>query len=145
MRIYNKYSAKLNQLKDFPLLLIRLILAYGFYNPAKMKLSNMEGIALWFESLGYPLPKLSAYLAAITEGAGVILLFFGIATRVISVPLMFIMLVAIFTVHWKGGFEAANNGFEIPLYYFIMLFALMIFGGGKLSIDYILSRRFNKK
>ncbi len=27
---------------------------------------------------------------------------------------MFIMLVAIFAVHWLNGLEAGNNGFEIP-------------------------------
>ncbi len=97
----------------------------------------MEAIAQWFESLDYPLPLVNAYLAGTTEAAGVVLLLLGLGTRLISIPLMFTMLVAIFTVHIGNGFAAGNNGFEIPLYYFLMLFVLMAFGSGKYSIDYI--------
>ncbi|HBH47355.1 MAG TPA: DoxX family protein [Bacteroidales bacterium] len=124
-----------------PLLLLRLILAYGFYNPAKMKWSNISGIAQWFESMNYPLPTLSAYLAATAEAAGVILLLAGFATRLISVPLMFTMVIAITTVHLGNGFEAGNNGFEIPLYYLLMLFVLFISGPGKISVDALLNKK----
>ena len=144
MKVLSKitnFGSNLSTLKSIPLLLLRLVLAYGFYNPAKMKWGNINGIAQWFESMNYPLPTLNAYLAATTEAAGVVLLLLGFATRLISIPLMFTMLIAIVTVHWSGGFEAGNNGFEIPLYYMIMLFVLFIFGSGKLSIDSLLSKK----
>lgn len=128
-------------LDNLVLLMLRLILAYGFYNPAKMKWNDIGAIAGWFESMNYPLPTLNAYLAGITEAAGVILLFFGFATRLISIPLIIVMLVAIFTVHFSNGFEAGNNGFEIPLYYLLMLFTLFVFGSGKYSIDYLISKK----
>jgi len=126
---------KLTVLKDIPALLFRLILSYGFYDPAIKKITNIEGIAQWFGSMGYPLPLLNAWMAALTETAGFILLFLGLATRLISIPLMFVMLVAIFTVHIGNGFAAGDNGFEIPLYYFLMLFSLLITGPGKISLD----------
>jgi hypothetical protein len=34
-------------------------------------------------------------------------------------PLIITMIVAIVTVYWENGFEAGENGFEIPLYYII--------------------------
>lgn len=129
------------RLDSLVLLLLRLVLAYGFYNPAKMKWNDVGAIASWFESMNYPLPTLNAYLAAITEAAGVILLFLGFATRFISIPLMFVMLVAILTVHFSNGFEAGDNGFEIPLYYLLMLFTLFVFGGGKYSIDSLIRKK----
>jgi len=129
------------RLDSLILLLLRLVLAYGFYSPAKMKWNDIGAIADWFESMNYPLPTLNAYLASITEAAGVILLFLGFATHFISIPLMFVMLVAIFTVHFSNGFEAGNNGFEIPLYYLIMLFTLFVFGGGKYSIDSLIRKK----
>jgi len=134
---YYKISGKLTKLNDLPLLFFRLVLAYGFFKPAKMKWFGIESMAGWFESLGYPFPVFSAYLAAITESIGVILLVVGFLTRFITVPLMFMMLVAIFTVHWGNGFDAGNNGFEIPLYYFLMLFTLMVYGSGRYSVDRI--------
>ena len=125
---------KLASLRDLPLLAMRLILAYGFWNPAMMKWGNIDGIAEWFGSMGYPMPLFNAYVAATTELAGAILLLIGFGTRLISIPLIVVMLVAIFTVHLSGGFEAGNNGFEIPLYYMIMLFTLLIYGGGNISL-----------
>jgi len=48
------------------------------------------------------------------------------------------MLVAIKTVHLANGFEAGSNGYEIPLYYIIMLITLVVYGPGKISIDRII-------
>jgi len=136
-KLFN-FKEKLSLLTDIPALLFRLILSYGFYDPAIKKISNISGIAQWFESMNYPLPLLNAYLAALTETAGFILLFLGLATRFISIPLMFVMLVAVFTVHIGNGFAAGDNGFEIPLYYFLMLFSLLVTGPGRFSLDAVL-------
>lgn len=147
MKTVQKYiviTDKLSNLKDIPLLLIRLVLAYGFFMPAKMKWSNIEGITQWFESMGMPFPALNAYLAASTEAAGVVLLFLGLGTRLISIPLMVVMLVAIGTVHWANGFEAGSNGFEIPLYYLIMLLTLFFIGPGRISVDGWFKSRYGK-
>jgi putative oxidoreductase len=134
---YHNYVASTTSLQNLSLLLIRLILAYGFYNPAMMKVTNIDGIISWFSSMSIPLPALNAYLATTTEILGMLLLTIGLGVRVISIPLIITMIVAIATVHWSHGFEAGNNGFEIPLYYILMLFALLTFGAGKYSVDAI--------
>ena len=51
------------KLQSLALLMVRLVLAYGFYEPAKMKWSDIGSVAAWFGSLGYPLPTLQAYMA----------------------------------------------------------------------------------
>ncbi|GAA0564925.1 HvfX family Cu-binding RiPP maturation protein [Chitinophaga japonensis] len=139
---YHRTTNALEKGRDLPLLLFRLILAYGFYEPAKMKWSDMNSIIQWFGSAKFPVPALSAYLVAISEGAGVVLLALGLFTRFITVPLMIIMLVAIFAVHWSAGFAASDNGFEIPLYYLLMLFALFIMGPGRISLDHWLRKKY---
>jgi len=130
----------LEKFQSVSLLFLRLILAYGFYEPATMKWSDISSVAEWFGSMGYPLPTLQAYLAASTEGLGVLLLTLGLATRLISIPLIIVMIVAIVTVHLPNGFSSGDNGFEIPLYYMLMLFVLVTHGAGKFSVDYFLSR-----
>jgi len=139
----DKIETITNSFKDIPLLIIRLTLAYGFFTPAINKWKNIDGIASWFESMNYPLPILNAYLAAGTELLGVILLVLGFASRLISIPLMIVMLVAIFTVHFANGWEASNNGFEIPFYYLVMLLVIIIYGPGKFSLERIFTN--NKK
>lgn len=138
---YSELVTNLDKLKDFPLLLIRLVLAWGFWVTGSVKWQNIEGVAEWFESLGYPLPTLNAYMAASTEVAGVFLLALGLGTRFIAIPLMIVMVVAITTVHWSNGFNAGDNGFEIPLYYLLMLFALLVYGSGRISVDHLLFKR----
>lgn len=145
MKKFNKIISYLKKLKDIPPLLFRIILAYGFYGPATMKLKNFGGIVEWFTSMGLPLPKLNAFLATGTETAGFVLIFLGLATRIISIPLMIVMIVAITTVHLGNGFEAGNNGFEIPVYYMLMLFSLLITGPGKYSLDALITKFYNKK
>lgn len=143
--LYKNIINKLELAKDLPPLLFRLILAYGFYGPAMMKLGNINGIIEWFSGMGMPFPALNAYLATATEVSGFVLLFLGLGTRLISIPLIFVMIVAIFTVHIGNGFEAGNNGFEIPLYYLLMLFSLIITGPGRLSLDAMVKNYFLKE
>src|SRR5689334_2862542 len=103
IQFYYNALPSVERLKDIPLLCMRLILAYGFYGPAKAKWEDINAIVEWFASMGMPLPRLNAYMAAGTEMLGVVLLILGLATRFISVPLMIVMIVAIKTVHWENG------------------------------------------
>jgi len=141
LTLYRKFVQGMEKLHDLTLFLFRIILAIGFYSPAMMKVKNLEGVAEWFGSMSYPFPMVSAILAMTTEVLGIVLLTLGFGTRVIALPMMFVMVVAIFTTHISNGFAAGDNGFEIPLYYFLMLFALVVYGSGKFSLDYLLGRK----
>jgi len=140
-KMYLSVVEKLSKGKDLPLLIMRLFIAYGFYGPAMMKLKNIDNIVSYFDSLGIPFPAINAYMAAATETTGVVLLTLGLGVRIISLPLIITMIVAIFTVHIGNGFPAAKEGVEIPLYFMIMLFTLMVYGGGKISIDNFLEKK----
>ncbi|MDP1801171.1 MAG: DoxX family protein [Bacteroidota bacterium] len=145
INFYNRVRNGLNKAQDLPLLFLRLILAYGFWEPAKNKWADINAIAEWFDGMGIFAPKLNAYLAASTEMAGVFLLILGLGTRLICFPLIITMIVAIKTVHWENGFPAGDNGYEIPLYFMLMLITLLCFGPGKLSIDYLIRKKLDKK
>ncbi|NKQ41356.1 MAG: DoxX family protein [Sulfurovum sp.] len=127
-----------DKLQSVSLLLARLVVAYGFYTPAVKKWSNIDSVASWFGSMGIPFPLLSTYMTAALEALGVVLLALGLMTRLISAPLIVIMLVAIGAVHFVHGFNAVDNGFEIPLYYMLFLMIFLSFGAGKISLDYLL-------
>lgn len=143
-KLITKFNTLAGNLTDVPLLAIRLVLAYGFYTPAKNKWEDISAIGSWFETLGLPAPQFQAYLAAGTEALGVILLTLGLGTRFIALPLVVTMLVAIKTVHWENGFNASDNGYEIPLYYIIMLLSLFAFGSGRASLDFLIKKYLNR-
>ncbi|WP_394559227.1 DoxX family protein [Aquipseudomonas alcaligenes] len=91
-------------------LLLRLYLVPVFWMAGTHKLADMDATIAWFGNpdwgLGLPFPELLAWLAALTEAGGALLLLFGLAVRWVSVPLMVTMLVAIFAVHWPFGWQA---------------------------------------
>ncbi|MBC9251537.1 hypothetical protein A9179_14795 [Pseudomonas alcaligenes] len=91
-------------------LLLRLYLVPIFWMAGMNKLADMDATIAWFGNpdwgLGLPFPTLLAWLAALTEAGGAILLLCGLAVRWISIPLMVTMLVAIVSVHWPYGWQA---------------------------------------
>ena len=115
--LLNKFYNQLNKTRavDFigPLAL-RIYLAPIFWMAGTKKLANMDSTIEWFGNpdwgLGLPFPELMAWAAALTETGGAVLLVIGLAVRWISIPLMFTMLVAMFTVHWQHGWLAIAEG-----------------------------------
>ena len=142
IQFYREFSRLSEYTHSLTLLFARFTVAYGFYEPAMMKWNDMAAVAEWFASLGIPFPTLGAYLAASMETTGVVLLILGLFTRFISIPLIIVMIVAIFTVHLHNGFSAGDNGFEIPLYYMLFLFIFFSQGAGRFSLDRLF---FDKK
>jgi putative oxidoreductase len=124
--------------KNIVILLARWLIAYGFALPALAKINNLEGTIVWFEEIYIPFPVFAAYLVSSIETLGIVLLILGLFTRYISVLLVCVMLGAILFVHLQHGFSSANNGIEIPLYYFIFLMIFASYGAGKYSLDHLL-------
>ncbi len=111
--LLNKLQNILDQTRKMDFLaplLLRLYLVPIFFQAGINKVNSFANTVSWFESLGMPAPWLMAVLATATELGGAILLAFGFATRWISIPLIFTMLVAIFTVHLPNGWLAIAGG-----------------------------------
>jgi uncharacterized membrane protein YphA (DoxX/SURF4 family) len=91
-------------------LALRLYLAPIFWMAGMSKFNSFNSTVEWFGNaewgLGLPFPWLLAFLATATELAGAVLLVLGLLTRIISVPLIITMLVAIVSVHWVNGWQA---------------------------------------
>lgn len=94
-------------------LMLRMYLVPIFWMAGTKKIEGFEGIVEWFGNsewgLGLPFPFLMAVLATGTEFLGAIALFFGVAVRWFSIPLMFTMVVAAGTVHWDNGWQAITD------------------------------------
>jgi len=73
--------------------------------------------------------------AAFAELIGGVLLLLGLLTRVGAFLIACVMLSAISGVHWHAGFFANGGGYEYPLSLLAISLALLISGGGMLSID----------
>ncbi|PLX80572.1 MAG: hypothetical protein C0615_00615 [Desulfuromonas sp.] len=86
-------------------------------------------------------PALVAFLVIAAESFGALGLIVGFMTRFCAIGIVMVMTGAIMMVHWKNGFfmnwsgQQAGEGFEYHLLAIAIAFALLIKGGGALSID----------
>lgn len=107
---YEKTFAHLKSFDFIYPLIIRLFLAPIFWNAGFEKFMHIESTIEWFGNsewgLGLPFPTIMAYMATLTEIIGSIFLITGFATRLISIPLIIVMVVAIITVHFEHGWLA---------------------------------------
>src|SRR3954466_2346136 len=136
---------------------LRLIIGFGFMAHGWAKISRgPSGFAKLLDQIGAPLPEATAWVSTLVELVGGLAIFVGAFVEVVSIPLIVMMLVAMFTVHLKYGFSSINTigltedgpkfgppGYEVNLLYIAGLFSLILGGAGPLSIDRLLARRKN--
>lgn len=108
--LYEGLVTRLTRFDGLGPLLLRLFLAPVMLQAGWTKFSAFEDTAAWFGNpewgLGLPFPELMVFLAASAELVGGAFLVLGLATRLVVLPLIFTMLVAIFSVHWENGWLA---------------------------------------
>lgn len=86
-----------------------------------------------------------------------LLLVLGLGTRLASLGLMVVTVVAIAAVHWPAhwsslaelaqGYVITDQGFgnfKLPLIYLVALLPLLLEGAGRLSVDHWLRMRFSR-
>lgn len=116
--------------------------------------SGPAGFAKLLEQIDAPLPEATAWVSTLIEVFGGLAILAGVLVAAVSIPLIFMMLVAMFTVHLRYGFSAINTigltsdgpqfgppGYEVNLLYIAGLLALILGGAGPCSIDRLLARR----
>ena len=106
-------------------------------------------LRLFFHPLGIPLPELSAYAVGYLELIGGLCLIIGLAVRLISLPLIATMTVALLTASHKAALAIFSDPDtflkEPPVTFLVVLLVLFVFGPGIFSIDFILQKLFKKE
>jgi putative oxidoreductase len=128
---------------------LRLVIGFGFMAHGWAKLGRgPAGFAKLLHQIGLPAPLLTAWTATFLEILGGAAILTGAFVAYVSIPLMGMMAVAMFTIHARYGFSSINTigltpagpqfgppGYEVNLLYVAGLLALMAGGAGALSID----------
>jgi putative oxidoreductase len=131
---------------DISLLILRLTLGGVMLPHGAQKLLGWFGgfgysgtIGFFTEKMG--LPWIVAFLIVIGESFGSVGLIVGFLTRVAAFGILLIMIGAIVLVHWPNGFfmnwfgKQAGEGFEYHLLAIAMSLVLLLYGGGRWSVD----------
>lgn len=130
-------TLKLNWL---PPLLARISIGSIFIIAGWGKIHNIQKVIGYFTDLGIPLPELHANLVAYTELTCGSLIIIGLLTRLVSIPLMITMIVAILTAK-RSEIGGATDLLGLDEFIYIIFFIWLIIGGaGKISVDALLRK-----
>ncbi|MEX1012882.1 MAG: DoxX family protein [Waddliaceae bacterium] len=129
-------------LKHPLLLFMRLFWGIAFFYAGWGKLQNIDSVINFFTSVDIPFPNILAYLVALFETLGGVLLVFGLGSRIIAIPLIAIMTVAYAKAHYAvvENFMQNPQGFvqETPFLYLLTALLVLCFGPGAFSLDAII-------
>ena len=126
------------------LLIVRLVFGLGMAAHGSQKLfgwfggPGLGGIAGFMDSLGFRPGRFFGTALGVGEFGSGMLLALGLFGPLGPALLIDVMLVAMYTVHRRHGFFAANNGIEVPLLYVGGALAVCSAGPGDFSLDAVL-------
>jgi len=136
-------------MKEWSLVPLRLLIGFGFAAHGVAKLSHgSEKFGAILAALGVPFPHMMAWITSLVELIGGVLVMAGAFVAPVSLPLIVVMLTAMFTVHLRYGFSSikllsANAtgatfsppGYEVDLLYIAGMITLVLAGPATFSVD----------
>jgi putative oxidoreductase len=140
-RLLSALESAAARLRWLPPTIARLTLGWVFLLSGWGKLHHLPEVIEFFRSLGIPAPEIQAPFAAGVEFVCGGLLLLGLFSRLASVPLVVVMIVAIATAR---GEELTSMGALfgfIEFLYIVLLLYIAIEGPGALSLDALQARR----
>lgn len=135
---------------------LRLIVGFGFVEHGYAKFARgADGFIAILHAIGTPFAQLLGWATIVVEIVGGVMILLGALVPLAAVPMIVVLLVAIFTVHLPNGFSSikllsydvtgahfGQPGYETDLLYIAGLLALSVGGAGPLSLDgYLAARR----
>jgi putative oxidoreductase len=137
---------------------LRIIIGFGFIEHGYAKLARgADGFIAILHAIGMPFAHLLGWATIVVEIVGGLLILAGAFVPVAAVPMVIVLLSAIFTVHLPNGFSAikllsydaagahfGQPGYETDLLYIAGLVALCFGGTGPLSLDEYLKSRMRQ-
>ncbi len=144
VRFSNVALAALSRYQWLGPLLLRLVFGWFWLETGWAKLHNLEFFSQRFVEWGIPLPMLSASVSGATDLIGGALLILGLGTRLITLPMIINMLVALVVVVLPT-ISTLDEFVELDeVLYVAVLFWLLLAGPGKASFDQLVVRKFQR-
>jgi putative oxidoreductase len=148
-KFYRLFVRMVNFLQSPFLLAIRLYWGWQFFETGKGKLQNIQHVVQFFQTLNIPMPEANAWIVAIMECFGGLLLTAGLGSRLVAFALAFDMVIAYITADSdavKAIFTDSDKFVQAaPFPFLLMTLTVLAFGAGVFSLDWLIGRKFSKK
>lgn len=132
------------------LLIIRVVIGLTMAGHGAQKIfgwwggAGMKGWTAGMTRMRIRPPVVWAWMSALAEGVGGVLLVLGLLTPLACAAVAASMLVAMALVHWPKGFWNSKGGFEFNLSILAAAAGLAFTGAGAISLDAALGARYPK-
>lgn len=122
---------------DIAYLIVRVtagafVFVHGWNKATAMTHAGLTG---YFGKLGLEPAGFWAYYIPFNETVVALLVAIGLLTRLAASLLIIEFIVLILVVHVPRGYGMAVNGVEFPLFWMLVLVAVLLRGGGPYSLD----------
>ena len=148
-KVYGLWVKAASWLQSPFLLAIRLYWGWQFFQTGMGKLENIGHVTQFFQSLNIPLPGANAWLVAIMECFGGLLLMVGAGSRLVAFALAFDMVIAYITADSdavKSIFSDSDKFVQAaPFPFLFMTLVVLAFGAGVFSVDWVLRKILVRK
>jgi uncharacterized membrane protein YphA (DoxX/SURF4 family) len=141
MKTENSIKTKiLNTENDSKIIFIRLIVGLIFFSEGIQKYMIVSVLGPdYFKEIGFIHPMFWSYFTGAFEMSCGILILFGLLTRLASIPLLTIMITAFITTKLPllatSDFLTFAHEYDTDFSLTMLLIVLIIYGGGKWSVD----------
>jgi uncharacterized membrane protein YphA (DoxX/SURF4 family) len=137
---------QLHKTGNVPTLLCRLAVGLIFLSEGLQKYLFPSTLGSGrFEKIGFSHPAFWAYFTGAFEIVFGILILIGLFTRLAAIPLLIIMIVSFITTKYpeltEKGFWFMAHDYRTDFAMTLLLIYLIIYGGGKKSIDYKIQQK----
>lgn len=123
-----------------PEIFFRVVIGFVFIESGWGKFHNLNQVISYFDSLGIPYANLQAPFVAGVELVAGLMVLIGLFTRLASLPLFGIMLVAIRTAKWEEVSDFSSLLGISEFLYLVILIWLMAQGSRYISADALICR-----
>jgi putative oxidoreductase len=148
-KCYGGFDRAASCLKSPFLLAIRLYWGWQFFQTGWGKLHNIPHVTEFFQSLHIPMPGANAWIVAIMECFGGLLLMAGLGSRLVAFALAFDMIIAYITADsmaLKSIFTDSDQFVQAaPFPFLLMTLTILVSGAGIFSLDWLIGKKFSKK
>jgi len=121
-------------------LVVRLVFGYFWLETGIAKVHNLDGFTQRFVGWHIPYPAFNAGLSAWTELLGGLFIMLGLFTRLICIPMLINMAVAV-TLVVSANLMSLDDYVEADeIVYSLIFFWLLVAGPGKVSVDTFIAR-----
>lgn len=108
----------------------------------KVTVMTHAGLVGYFSKLGLEPAVFFATYVRFNETVVALLLTVGLLTRFAAISLIIEFIILIVCVHIPRGWGMALNGVEFPLFWLLVLIAILLRGGGPWSVDRKIGKEF---